>query len=128
MTLDFRRPDGRDEELTRAMRELLAPPSAAGYWDGLEARIMARIAARGAADAEPWGVLAAWARPAMVAAAAAVLMASAALLHARRIEARGAYEALLAPALGAVTPVETAALLPPGSADRETTLRFLIAH
>ena len=72
MTHDFRRPDGRDPALTRALRDLLAAPADAGYWDSLEARVMARVLARGQ-EPGPWSVLLAWARPAMVAAASVAL-------------------------------------------------------
>lgn len=126
MTLHFRRPgDGRDDEISSALRDLLAPPGGEAYWDGLEARIVARLGA--AADVGPWGVLAAWMRPALVAAAAAVLFATGALLQARRAEARHAYQALVAPPVAAISPAETA-LRPALQSERETTLQFLISH
>jgi hypothetical protein len=35
-------PDGRDDELTRGLRELLAPAGGEAFWEGLERRIRAR--------------------------------------------------------------------------------------
>lgn len=127
MTLHFRRPDdGRDEQITGALRELLAPPGGEAYWDGLEARIVARLGAA-AVDIGPWSVLAAWMRPALVAAAAAVLFAAGALMQSRRAEASHAYQALVAPPVAAISPAETA-LRPALQSERETTLQFLISH
>lgn len=126
MTLNFRRPDGRDDDLGIALRAALAPPGGDAYWDSLEARILARLGAP-VAELGPWAVLATWMRPAIVAAAAAVLFAGGALLQARRADARDAYQALVAPAVAAITPAE-AALRPALQEERETTLQFLISH
>lgn len=66
--------DPVDPALTRRLRSLYAPP-ADGYWDGLEATIMAAVRAGRAAPAktvEWWQTLARWARPGL--AAAALLM------------------------------------------------------
>ena len=40
-----RSPSG-DTELTRALRDLYAPPADPQYWDSLEARILAHVATR----------------------------------------------------------------------------------
>ena len=37
-------PEGRDDELTRALRGLQAPPGGEAFWEGLERRILARVA------------------------------------------------------------------------------------
>ena len=117
---------GASDELTRALRDLVAPPAGDGYWNGLEARIMSRIGALAPADVGPWPVLVAWMRPALVAAAAVVIVSAAALLHTQRAEASTAYETLLASPPGAA-PVETA-LRPAMLGERDVTLGFLIAH
>jgi hypothetical protein len=59
-----------DAALTRGLRSAYAPPSD-GYWDGLEATIMAAVRAGRAAPAtavEWWQTLARWARPGLAAA------------------------------------------------------------
>ena len=63
--------DPADPALARRLRSLYAPP-ADGYWDGLEATIMAAVRAGRAAPAktvEWWQTLARWARPGLAAAA-----------------------------------------------------------
>ena len=117
---------GASDDLTRALRDLVAPPADEGYWDGLESRVMARIATLGQAELGPWSVLAAWVRPALVAAAAAVIICTAALLHSERAEASVAYQTLLSTPPGAA-PVETA-LSPAIVGERDVTLGLLIAH
>src|SRR6185437_14184614 len=80
-------PDGRDDDLTRALRQIYAAPAEEGYWSTLAQRIMSRIA--GAVEAESWwSPLADWARVGIVAAAAAVIVAGLALTKSREAEAR----------------------------------------
>ena len=126
MSDDIRRSNQADPAVTHALRALLAPPAHDGYWAELESRVMSRIAILGH-ETSPWGVLATWMRPALVAAAAAVLMAAGAVLHARDAEARVAYESLLAPSPAAAAPVETA-LRPALMGERDVTLGFVIGH
>ena len=40
-------PEGRDDAVTRALRELYASPDDPAFWDRLEARILASVAAEG---------------------------------------------------------------------------------
>lgn len=61
--------DSLGEPLTGLVRDAYAPPGGDAYWAGLEQRIMARVA-EGATDTPWWTVLAPYARPALVAAAA----------------------------------------------------------
>lgn len=123
---DSRADRGASDELTRALRAIVAPPANESYWDELESRVMARIATYGQADIGPWSVLAAWMRPALVAAAAAVIVSAAALLHTQQAEARVAYETLLTAPPGAA-PVETA-LRPAMVGERDVTLGLLLAR
>jgi len=123
---DSRANRGASDELTRALRALVAPPAGEGYWDGLESRIMARIAGYGQVDIGPWSVLATWIRPALVAAVAAVIVSVAALVHTQQAEARVAYETLLTAPPGAA-PVETA-LRPAIVGERDVTLGLLLAR
>ena len=114
-----------DESVTRALRELHAPPAGESYWSELEARILARIA-----HAEPawWSELGRWARPALAAAAALVLAAGLLLLRSREAATQVAYEDVLS----APTPISVAGSARPASlrglGDREETLQFLITY
>lgn len=78
------------ESVTRQLRGLYAAPEDAGYWEGLEARILAAVrdgaaATTGAMRAVPaaavdwWQALARWARPACAAAAVTLALTGAAL-------------------------------------------------
>lgn len=59
-----------DEPLVSLIREAYSPPPGDEYWTALESRIMSRIASPVATDTPWWSVLAPWARPALIAAAA----------------------------------------------------------
>ncbi|HET7585699.1 MAG TPA: hypothetical protein VFK13_12365 [Gemmatimonadaceae bacterium] len=108
-------------EIARTLRELYAPPADAGYWRGLEQRIMARIAGEGPAWWEPFG---GWVRAGIVAACAAGLIIGIALARARQEEAQLAYE----------TVIETPRTLPQQIATgtsslpvREVTLQYVLS-
>lgn len=60
------------------LRAALAPPGGEAYWDALESRVMQRVLGR--TTTEWWQVMGEWARSAAVAAAVAILVASALLL------------------------------------------------
>ncbi len=78
-----------------ALRELHMPPGGEAYWDGLEERVMARVLGR--TSAEWWQVMSEWSRTAAMAAAVAIIVASALLVTAdkRSDEASfAAYEAV----------------------------------
>jgi hypothetical protein len=128
MTQDTQHPHGGhdNDDLTRALRAVLAPPGGDAYWDAFARRITAHVVSRAHVEVGPWSVLAAWTRPAMIAAAAAVLICTAAVLHTRQAEARVAYESLLASPPGAA-PAETA-IRPALVGERDVTLGLLIAH
>jgi hypothetical protein len=115
-----------DDEVTRGLRELHAPPAEEGYWAGLEARIMARI---GQADSAWWLVLGGWTRPAMVAAAILIIAAGLLVVRTREAATQVAYEDVLA----APTPISVAgtarsAALRGLQGEREEVLRFLITY
>lgn len=116
----------RDDEVTRLLRAVQAPPADAAYWTGLEARIMARVL--GGVERGWDDVLAGWARVGAVAASLLLLAAGAMgalVAHTRGTDARMAYEAV-------VTPRQAVPLQPlaraTGSAGREETLYYLISH
>lgn len=114
--------DGRDDRVTRLLRDLVAAPTEPEYWTALEARIMARVTA-GAPQLD-WGQLfAGWARVGAATAAVAVLAVGAVLVQMRASEVRVAYEAVID------TPPATRAVLPSrGISGREATLFFVISH
>ena len=62
--------DSLDESLVNLIRDAYAPPGGDTYWAGLEQRIMARVASTEPSETPWYSVLAPWARPALVAAAA----------------------------------------------------------
>lgn len=62
--------DSLDESLVQAIRSAYTPAEGEAYWPGLEQRIMARVAASKRNDSGWYDVLAPWARPALIAAAA----------------------------------------------------------
>jgi hypothetical protein len=114
----------RDDEVTRMLRTLHAPPADPAYWSGLEARIMARVLGR--APEGGWDdVLAGWARLGVVAAGLALLAALALVEHTRGAEARMAYEAVVTPRQAA--PLQTVTRSS-GAEGREETLYYLISH
>jgi len=67
--------DSLDESLVSLVREAYAPPDGDAYWSGLESRIMSRVAGQSSSDSGWWNVLAPWARPALIAAAAIFALA-----------------------------------------------------
>jgi hypothetical protein len=116
-------PDGRDDDLTRALRELYAAPADDRYWAALARHIMRRIAA----EAEPdvwWVPLAHWARIGIVAAGLAVVAAGVAFTRSRAVETTIAYQRVIETPQSA--PLQIATEHAVGS-DREATLRFVIA-
>ena len=84
-----------DAELTNALRALYAAPAEDGYWDALEARILAHVA-QGDEHVQWWGELVDMARPGLVAAAALILAATLAMARSQQLEARNAYGSVLA--------------------------------
>jgi hypothetical protein len=69
--------DSLDESLVSLIRDAYAPPSGDEYWARLESRIMSGVTSRAVADTPWWSVLAPYARPALVAAAALFALAGA---------------------------------------------------
>jgi len=111
-----------------ALRSAYAPPGDEGYWEGLEARVLARV--RGArAGADDWThVLVGWARLGIAAAATAALVAGVTLLQLRR-------QAELEQARAVAQLMEEPSAVPEVAATgrdearaREATLRYLITR
>ena len=95
----------RDVEITGALRSHYAAPTNESYWNGLEARILAHVA-RGGEATGWWSALAEMSRPALAAAAILIVVAGAAMMHSRQLEARNAYDSVIS---AAPPSVETAA-------------------
>jgi hypothetical protein len=79
-----------DAKLTNALRAIYAAPADAGYWDALEARILAHVA-RGDEDSMWWTELVDMVRPGLVAAAALILAATLAMARSHQVDVRNAY-------------------------------------
>ncbi|HEY9516056.1 MAG TPA: hypothetical protein VIQ74_10300 [Gemmatimonadaceae bacterium] len=124
MTLDSRiGPDGREDDLTRALRRLYAAPIDEAYWSGLAQRIMARVAAE--AEGEGWWQpFARLARVGVLAAGVALAIAVVALTRYRAAETRVAYETIIETPRTASLQM---AIERDASTDREATLRYVIA-
>lgn len=113
-----------DERVTAFLRARHAPPADEGYWDSLEARILAQAA--GGDVGVWWAIPPRWTRAGLVAAGIALAAAGLALATAREAEARRAFvEVMSAPT---VIQAEMAARAETGAAGREATLRYLIEH
>jgi hypothetical protein len=110
-----------DDDVVRGLRSLYAAPAADGYWNELEARIMARVA-----DVELgwWTELDRWIRPALAAAAVLLLAAGIAMFHARQSEMDMAVDNMLS---SPEVPVSTA-IRPALQDDREARIRYLFGR
>ena len=118
---DFRLISNDDDEVARGLRSLYAAPAGDGYWNELEARIMARVA-----DVELgwWTELDRWVRPAMAAAAVLLIAAGVAMFRAHEVEGDIAAENMLS---SPAVPVSTA-IRPALQDDREARIRFLFGR
>lgn len=116
-----REPGGRDERVVAFLRERQAGPADQGYWDALEARVMARV--RGE-PMEWWDAMSGWMGRGLVAAGIAALLAGIAFQAQNRVvAARIAYEAVLDS-----SPAATVAGAPRATTEREAAIRYLISH
>jgi hypothetical protein len=111
-----------DVELTDALRAHYAAPSDPSYWEALEARILAHVS--GDQVDFWWSALAGMARPALAAAAILVLVAGAAVVHTRQLEARNAYASVISAAPPSVqTAARTSFLI-----DGDATLDYMLSR
>lgn len=113
-------PDGRDDELTRALRVMHAPPGGEAFWEMLERRILARVAS--SEDDQWWRQLAHWRRGLAIAGAAAVLVAAIAARHSNHERSVAAYREIDA---SSVAPVQVASETE-REASRDVTLRYVM--
>jgi anti-sigma-K factor RskA len=113
-------PDGRDDELTRALRAAYAPPGGEAFWVGLERRILARVSAT---DEDIWWrQLSRWRRGLAVASAAAIIMAALVAQHSNRERSIAAYREIES---SRVAPVQVASETE-REASRDVTLRYVM--
>ncbi|MGH7635813.1 MAG: hypothetical protein ACRENC_18950, partial [Gemmatimonadaceae bacterium] len=85
-------PAGRDDETTRELRRMYAPRGGEAFWEGLERRILARVAL--AEEDVWWRQLARWRRGIAMAAVAAVLVAAFVARRADEQRSLAAYKAI----------------------------------
>ncbi|MDB4879916.1 MAG: hypothetical protein JWL60_1362 [Gemmatimonadetes bacterium] len=111
-----------DAELTGALRALYAAPAGEGYWDALEARILAHVA-RGDDQAGWYGELAEMMRPGLIAAAGLVLAASLAMLHSRQVDTRSAYASVITPGAAAEPAARAASI-----GDGDAAIHYILSH
>ena len=126
-TLEF--PTGGDGHVTPALRDLYQAPADEAYWNGLEARILARAGfVDGVAPLAWWQVLGSWSRLGLVAAGLAALVAGAAVLSEREAERQDQYEMVLEaqPELG--QPMTVAIPGPRDRRERERRIRDLLEY
>ena len=114
--------DAPDDEVLAGLRAMYPAPDGDGYWDGLEARILARVTGdRGSV----WPFFARWAPAGLIAAAAALLMAGYALQRLNEEEASVAYET----AIRNASPMAVQTVMGrPGTPVREATFEYVITH
>ncbi len=112
--------DGGDDDIARELRQVYAAPTDDGYWRGLEARILARLAS--APSIGWWDELDRWMRPALAAAAVVLLGAGVAMFRSFQEDRQVTYEAMLTPT---TLPVETA-VRPVLQEGRAATFRYLM--
>ena len=110
-------------ELTDSLRVHYAPPSEPGYWESLEARILAHVARGGQVEGW-WWALAGMARPALAAAAILVFVAGAAVFHTRQLDARNAYASVISAAPPSVETAARSSSIPDG----DVTLDYILSH
>lgn len=115
--------DRLDDTVVEGIRSLLAPPGGEGYWSELERSIMGRL---DSSDLGWWTELAAWVRPAALAAAILLVTATIALVSRSQAVSELPYENVVT--TGSPVPLpEELSIRPVAQGDREATLRFLFA-
>ncbi|MBA2683010.1 MAG: hypothetical protein H0U66_00760 [Gemmatimonadaceae bacterium] len=113
-------PEGRDDELTRALRVMHAPPGGEAFWEMLERRILARVAS--SEDDQWWRQLARWRRGLALAGAAAVIVAALAARYSNHERSIAAYREIES---SRVAPVQVASETE-REASRDVTLRYVM--
>lgn len=113
-------PEGRDDELTRELRAMHAPPGGEAFWNALERRILARVSS--SEEDVWWRQLPRWRSALAIAGAAAVIVAALAARQSRHEESLAAFKAIEG---SRVAPVQVAAETE-REASRDVTLRYVV--
>ena len=113
-------PSGRDDEMTRALRGMYAPPGGEAFWEGLERRILARVAS--SEDDQWWRQVARWRRGLALVGAAAIVVAALAARHSSQAQSLAAYREIDA---STIAPVQVASETE-REASRDVTLRYVM--
>jgi hypothetical protein len=113
-------PNGRDDELTRALRHIYAQPGGEAFWEGLERRILARVSA--SEEDIWWRQLSRWRRGLAVAGAAAIIVAGLVAQHSNHQRSIAAYREIES---SRVAPVQVASETE-REASRDMTLRYVM--
>lgn len=112
-----------DDELTRELRAIVAPPSDNAYWDSLEQRIMARVE-RGRHDGGWWVLSERAYQIGLMAAGLTLIVAASVFLRQQALERRMAYENVIEAPTASPQTFARRGLVP----DRQATLRAVTDH
>jgi hypothetical protein len=112
-----------DDDLTRELRAIYAPPRDAAYWSVLEAGILAHLDAGEGTD-EWWSVPDRWLRTGLIAAAIAVIAAGTLLMRTQTQVSHMAYDAVIEPASIEILEVAQRQKL----TEQQATFRILTGH
>ncbi|HJU76225.1 MAG TPA: hypothetical protein VJ717_20965 [Gemmatimonadaceae bacterium] len=112
-------------ETRSVLRDIYAPPADPGYWEALEARILARVRRDGARVW--WMHFPDWMRAGLAAAAAAIILVGLIWFQDRRSAQRMAEERLLQPLIDEV-PVLVETMADEPKRARDATLRYVISR
>jgi hypothetical protein len=118
--------DALPQSMRSALRDIYAPPTHPGYWESLEARILARVRREGALAW--WSHFPNFARAGLAAAAAAILLVGLVWFQERRAEQRMAEERLLQPLIEEVPVLVETMAEEPNRTTRDATLRYVISR
>lgn len=115
----------RDDELTRELRAIVAPPADPAYWETLEAKILARVQ-RGRQEGAWWALSERAYQLGLMAAGLTLIVAASVFLRERALERRMAYETVIETPAGRTAPQTFArrGLVP----DAQATLRAVTDH
>lgn len=116
--------DKLPQEMHSTLRDIYAPPADPGYWELLEARILARVRRDGTAW---WTHFPDWMRAGLAAAAAAIILVGLVWFQERRSAQRMAEERLLQPLIDEV-PVLVETMADEPGRNRDATLRYIISR
>lgn len=118
--------DALPQSLRSALRDIYAPPAHPGYWETLEARIVARV--RRESALAWWSHFPKFTRAGLVAAAAAILLVGLVWFQERQSDQRMAEEQLLQPLIDEVPVLVETMADESNRSTRDATLRYVISR